>query len=538
MTSEANIYDAFVSEHFSGVYSRFATAAWARDAVNLDVPSIHADVRIKVLALVQAAHRDESPGDRVLLVRGEAGMGKTHCLTTELAKLARRGSVYPVLMQLAVGIEPGELSRWMLKKVFDELSADKFIDEQNHSPMERLANLLWTFAPNALHEKFQQELDGEADEEKLDRLAVEAARKIARELKRNGLRADDRPVIAGLLARAEDAGTTFKAWINGSDAAQRFGGQTLEPLRREDERRDVIVSLARVCRATGAPLVLAIDQIEATEQLGSQKLLQHFITYSVQLVEEGILGTGVIICALSDIMAKLPDLPQSLRQRVEMNPAPVQMRTPTPADRRKILTRRAQVLMERCGVRADERDVANVISPEWLFEGYPPQPRHALEAIKRYRERCLLQGRFLSQSEWSTAGESNDGATPEPVVDFDKAWEDRRDATVGGVRAFSDEQRLELLAWFISEAATEVPGLHSSQVTRRHIEGLHPTQVLRIEFMVAPGDCVEAWEVAYVDAPIRATSRAARSQRGCSGAGSWQSSSRSDQRCIRQSMRA
>lgn len=521
------IYQAFASEHFSGVYSRFATATWARDAVQLDVPGIHADVRIGILSVVQAAHRDEDPGARILLVKGEAGMGKTHCLATELSKLARRGSVYPVMMQLAVGIPPDELSRWILKKIFDELSADKFVDAQGHPPLQRLAGLLWTHAPKALQDKFQAELDGDADEDRLDRIATDAARKIARELKRNGLSADDRPVIAGLLARAEDAGASFKAWINGSAARQSFGSLQLDPLQREDERRDVMLSLARIGRATGAPLVLAIDQIEATEQIGSLQLLQHFVAYAAQLVEEGILGTGVIICALSDVMEKISGLPQSLRQRIAMAPAPVQMRTPSPAERRRILERRAQVLLQKCGVRAPEGEAAALISPEWLFEGYPPQPRHALEAIRHYREACLLQGRFLDREAWQQLqaehaagakrgpadaeadtdadadGHAGSRSPPKPavLVDFDKAWEDRRDAAVGGVRTFSDEQRLQLLTWLVQEAAVEVPGLHAAQVSRRHIEGQYPTEVLRIEFLHAPDSCLEAWEIALANAP-------------------------------------
>ncbi|MEO0420691.1 MAG: hypothetical protein AAF184_00020 [Pseudomonadota bacterium] len=500
MSTEDALFHALASEHFSGIYSRFATATWARDAISLDVPSIHAEVRQGILNVVRAAHEDASPGDRVLLVKGEAGLGKTHCLTTELAKLARRGKAYPVLMQLAVDIDANELSRWFVKKIFDELATDKFVDQDGLSPLERLATILWSHAPDQ-RKRFKAKRDADVDEEVLDKLAVNAARKITKQLKNAGVTADDRVVVAGLLARADDCGLPFKAWVNGSSSHQSFGSLFLEPLRHNDQRTDVLLSLARICHATGAPFILAIDQIESTEQIGSLSLLESFLASAIQLCEDGIQGTGVIICALSDILARLPTLPASLRQRLEMQPAPVQMRPPKPMEIQRILQRRAQVLLERADIDVSEVQAADRISPAWLWREGSLQPRHVLESVRAYRERCIAASGFLSQDAFSDKASAPAGASQS--VDFDKAWEDRRDQAVGGARSFSDEQRIELLSWLIRESALEIIGLTGTHLSRKHLGGPHPCRILRVEFLVDGEQRLEAWEIAFADAPVR-----------------------------------
>ncbi|MEM9383866.1 MAG: hypothetical protein AAGA68_02315 [Pseudomonadota bacterium] len=500
MSIEDTLFHALASEHFSGIYSRFATATWARDAISLDVPSIHAEVRQGILNVVRAAHEDASPGDRVLLVKGEAGLGKTHCLTTELAKLARRGKAYPVLMQLAVDIDASELSRWFVKKIFDELATDKFGDQDGLSPLERLATILWSHAADQ-RKRFRAKRDADASEEVLDKLAVTAARKITKQLKSAGVTADDRVVVAGLLARADDCGLPFKAWVNGSSSHQTFGALYLEPLRHNDQRTDVLLSLARICHATGAPFILAIDQIESTEQIGSLALLESFLASAIQLCEDGIQGTGVIICALSDILARLPTLPASLRQRLEMQPSPVQMRPPKPTEIQRILQRRAQVLLERTEIDVSEVQAADRISPAWLWREGSLQPRHVLESVRAYRERCVAANEFLGQNAFR--GKVPGLSPASQTVDFDKAWEDRRDQAVGGARSFSDEQRIELLSWLINESAIEIIGLTGTQLSRRHLGGPHPCRILRVAFMVEEQTRLEAWEIAFADAPVR-----------------------------------
>jgi hypothetical protein len=508
------LLDAFLSDAFTSVYSRFATAHWARDALRLDVLGVHAQARLAINSVIGNAHGDGDPGSRIVLIKGEAGLGKTHVLSTELARFASRGRAFPVMMQLAVSIAPEELSRWMLKKIFDELMSSSFPDADGHRPMERLALLLWSHAP-AEHAAFQSRIDDDPDdEEAIEKIAVKAARRICRALRAHDVTMADRTMVAGILARAEDYGSAFKSWINHSSVNQRFGGLTLEPLQHEDDRRDLIVSLARVCRACGSPFILAIDQIESTEQIASLDLLRNLLVYAVNLVDDSLLGTGLIICALSDTFDKLKTMPASLLHRIEYAPAPVQLRPLKPPDVQRMLQRRAQVLLERRSLGMSEVDAAAAFSPAWLFEGTTGRPRATLERVLRYQEACREAGRFLAQQEFSLAIDGQpvgpDGPSPpdgsiepEGQLDFDKLWEDRRDAAIGGVRNFSDQQRLELLGWAIEQAAPETPGLHATRISHREIEGAEPTRVLRAAFMLDDDTCLEAWDIGYVDAPVR-----------------------------------
>lgn len=51
------LLDAFLSQEFDRVYSRFATARWAGMAKRLDAPTVHANVRRGVCDVVEEIGR-------------------------------------------------------------------------------------------------------------------------------------------------------------------------------------------------------------------------------------------------------------------------------------------------------------------------------------------------------------------------------------------------------------------------------------------------------------------------------------------------
>lgn len=495
---------AFLSDEFDVVYSRFATAPWAKMAYRLDVKSLHVEARQGILLVIGAAQRNADPGSRIIAICGEAGLGKTHCITSELSGYAMQGNALPVLMQLADGISENEISRWLLKKVFEEISSTAFSDAKGRSPVQALSERLWERAKQATHRAYIAAIDS-GQFEKAEALAVEAASQIVMTLRPQGLHSDHARVIAGLLLRANDLGYGFKAWINQSQAVQHIAGVSLEPLTREDERKAIIVALANIGYAVEAPLVLVFDQIEAADALGSSGLLVSMLSYAIQLVDDGIRGTAVIISALSDTLDVVrPALKASLQQRLALSPEPVVLTSLTEAGRKELLGIRAEVLLERCGLSPDPR-AAELFSPNSLFsqEG-TGLPRVVIDAVRRYRERCASARRFVAPEDaYSSGSQKRESRETEPVSgpSFDKLWQDKKDAAVGGIINLGDFQRLQLLTWYFENAAFEIGGLERISCAPFEIQGHQPINGLDLTFFASGDLAFERWKVAYTDAP-------------------------------------
>jgi hypothetical protein len=495
---------AFLSDEFDVVYSRFATAPWAKMASRLDVKSLHVEARQGILSVIGGAQRNADAGSRIIAICGEAGLGKTHCITSELSVYATQGKALPVLMQLADGISENEISRWVLKKVFEEISSTAFSDEKGRTPVQALSERLWEKAKQATHRAYIAAIDSEQFET-AEALAVEAASQIVLTLRPQGLHSDHARIIAGLLLRANDLGYGFKAWINQSQAIQRIAGISLEPLTREDERKAIIVALANIGYAVEAPLVLVFDQIEAADALGSSGLLVSMLSYAIQLVDDGIRGTAVIISALSDTLDVVrPALKGSLKQRLALSPEPVLLTSLTEAGRSELLGIRAKVLLERCGLSPDPR-AAELFSPNSLFshEG-TGLPRVVIDAVRRYRERCAAARRFVAPEEAHSSGSQKlETREAEPVSgpSFDKLWQDKKDAAVGGIINLGDFQRLQLLTWYFENAAFEIGGLERISCTPFEIQGHQPINGLDLTFFALGDLAFERWKVAYTDAP-------------------------------------
>jgi len=488
--------EVLLSPQFDRIFSRFATAGWAENAERLDAPSVHAEMRRGIGKVINAARQGADPGQRIVVVQGDAGVGKTHVLTAELCRHAKAGTALPVVMQLAVDIDPGSLSLWLVKKIFDELGSGSFRDAEGRTPIEHLAAKLWQSAPDSDKNRFVDAL-GHDDDAASDGVAASAARKIVRKLAKKGLNSDHIPVVAGVLLRAEDRGYAFKAWINHATGLQKVGDIELEPLRREDQRKAVIVQLARVCLASGFALVLTLDQIEATADIGSDVLLKKLLTYVIQLVDDDVVGTAVIVSALNDTIERVSSgISGGLLQRLKLHPEPILLGNVGREALKDILYRRARALAEEKGLPASSANL-DAIAPAWLIPTDARQPRIALDVVRDYREKCEAAGKLLTEGEFRRSPP----ATAQSV-DFDKLWADKKDQLVGGVRNFSDQNRVQLLEWFVQNAAPEIAGLKQALVVQGDLSGAHPTRFLGVRFEAADETLFETWKIGYVDAAV------------------------------------
>lgn len=492
---------AFLSDEFDLVFSRFATARWASMAAELDVPELHTEARVGISKIIRAAQNNADPGSRIIAISGEAGLGKTHCITSELTKYAREGAATPVLMQLAAGISKDEISRWLLQKVFGELTSSAFCDGNRQTPIQALAAELWNHARQKTKEAYAAALESGKDEE-AEHHAVEASNQIIRNKDLKALSSDHLDVIAGILLRADDLGYGFKAWINGSVISQSIGYQTLEPLIREDQRKGALVQLAQICFALRRPLVLVFDQIEAADALGSPGLLVAMISHAIQLVDDDVTGTAVIVSALEGTLQNATgQLQSSLAERLDSTPTRVILTSLTQQHRADLIRRRGEALLQRCAVDASAAAIEQM-APAAIFEGeFLQRPRNVLERVRDYREQCAAAGEFVTLNRpIGVPGPKPEGRSEGPG--FDQLWQNKRDAAVGGIVNLGDHERLELLKWYFETSAAEISGLKATHCEHFELRGETPIQGFNISFVAQDGTEFERWTTGYADAPL------------------------------------
>lgn len=492
------VFEAFSGKHFDPVFSITAVVSHAETALKIDEPTLHADAGESIRRVSEfASSLEADPSHRIALIQGRAGLGKTHRLITTLLRLSRERQVYPVVMQLSAKVESDRVSRWMLQKSLDELKASHFRDNRGRSPLQRLADVLWSKdRNNNAYDRYSEALSRE-DLDAAESIVREAVPRIRKALSSEGLTRSDDPLICALVLIAEDASHDANVWLRGGSPEGRVCGYALPPLFNESDSQDVLMAIARIASATGAPLVIAIDQIEAMTRIGDDKLLAAVVTTALQIVENTPKGVGIVISALNDTYedAIKSGIDDSFRQRIELGETPVLLDQPSDETIRLVVNKRARLLFERTGIEITERHIERV-APSWLLRRTEVRTiRAVLDLIRQYRESCRAKGRFLTKEEFGKVG------LPPQTEDFDKLWEDACDADLGSVANFSAYDKEQLLLWAAEKIAGELPNVEQVRAEAGCFPDAEATRFIDLKFLVEGEKVVERWKIAFVDAP-------------------------------------
>lgn len=494
-------YDAFISSNFDPIFSDIAVAPWAEYIAHIDLESHQKQARAAIQDVIRNA-ANPAPSQRVVLIEGRAGFGKTHAIIAELWKLSREGAVYPAIMQLSVMLAPEDISLWMLRATIDELGKTDFKDWQNRTPLKRLADGLWAHAQPGRHQAYMNARE-EGDDSRVLALARTAAPSIHVALRAHGIRQEHEPIIAGLLLAADDASYAFTNWLRGGAQEVRFGEYMLPALTSEDDRRRALVSIAALAAATGAPLLLVFDQIEAASRVSDHAHLAKLIASAVQLVEHNIVGTAVVISALEDTykLVKSTHLEASFTDRIENGISPIALKPPAQGELQEIIDRRAAYLLQLSGLLAD-RNASKQMVPDWLLAGTETTMlRPVLQAVRDYRNACREAGRFLDQDEYKNESRAQPSEADVPDEEFEKLWQDAIDADVGAIANIPMAEKADLFRWLAENAREELPQVSALTVGDTTLEGPNPTRIFDLQYRDSDNITFERWKIAAIDAP-------------------------------------
>lgn len=503
------LVSAFLDARNDDLFTTIANFRNARELAEMDVPEHQQSARESIFdAINHALKLNPSPGARIALVKGEAGSGKSHVLSTMLRGVTsfhRKYSVFPVILQLTAPVTVATYDVWLLDAVIRELSARHFGDEDGHSPLRRLADRLLDFVDQSRQEEFRRAID-DLDSDTEFEIASGIGRHIAK--KAPAVLTDDLPAgFAGAVLLAGYGDASALNYLRHGQVDRHMAKLLLVPVTTAKQRIEIIRNLGGLAQLVRGCLVLGFDQVENTVRLGDEGLFVHALTQAVRLVEE-IPNCAVVIAVLADEYEAIiggrrggPSLTQSDLDRVEHEaPFPAKLEAGAPAFRRAVVSRRLALLRERAQLRPTSDALAPL--PTWLLPSIDENRsiRRALREVSEFRSDAMKRGRMPTEAEFRATTVPPEKKQIE--IDFAKAWEDFKDKGSTITRRLLDSKKAELLAWWALEASREHVRAEPAEVELRHLADDFKTPVIDVRLKV-DGTVIEHRALALCEAPNR-----------------------------------
>jgi hypothetical protein len=499
-----NTIAAFLDPSNDDLFTTVASFANARELELLDVADQQKSAREAIRAAITNALRQQpSPGSRIALVKGGAGSGKSHILTTTFRRGSSSGEVYAAVLQLTAPVKVEEYDKWLLDATVRELSARHFSDERNQSPLRRMAGRLLDFIELAEQEDFMRAID-DLDSNEEVKLAHRFSRQIYRDsTTRLAISPSHGFIATVLLAGFGDASAlNYLRYGVIDDRIRELG--LIQPTMA-GHRIEIIIMLGLTAQIVHACLVLGFDQVENTIRLGSEGLFVHTLTQAVRLVEQ-IPNCAVIIAVLSDEYEDIVGgvrsgvgLTTADRDRIEHEvPFAVTLEFGTTEFRRAVVAQRLSVLRERAKLPPGQGSLDPL--PFWLLPriDMPRNIRLALRAVALFRTDAIQRGRLPSQEEFV----GPPPPSPSEVLDFAKEWADFLDSGGTTIVRLLDSKKAELLAWWAKEASCEHLTAEAAEVALKTLDDVHKTPTIEI-ILKRNGEAVERRTLALCEAPNR-----------------------------------
>jgi len=406
---------------------------WREDP--FDVEHIHSNAREHYRHLVNLAlDSEQTLAGRILLLKGEAGSGKTHLMRAFRSHLHRRGEGYFGYMQMSTMTD--NYGRYMLRNLLDSLDKPYWESSGSLTGLMRLSNALVEGEPfrrvtEMLGSKGRRHLpklrDGSLDQKALNgfvRLIAELLVKVP------ALEKVDIDVLSALLY-LQPGDPVLKNYAlkylnaQGLSPAQqeRLGGIT--PRKAEEDALEVLEQLSRVMWAThGNIVVLCLDQLEDIYNMDQAEVRFRRAMSAVTSFIDKVPSSVVVVSCLGEFYTQLRgSLARPVRDRLEQAPAPIELEGKRNAEEvRDMVELRLRHYLEAFDLPVDEQNPSYPFTAAELEGLASLRTRDVLDSCRIHRERAV-RGQSLPEPAFE--------AGPEPVparLDVQRlqqAWNDK-----------------------------------------------------------------------------------------------------------------
>jgi DNA helicase HerA-like ATPase len=460
------------------VFSAVAQAHTMYEPDPLDVEEIHADARAVFASLVDRAttptHQEQN---RMLLIRGDSGSGKTHLMRAFRHWVHRRRLGYVAYVQLQA--RGTDYARYLLGAVVDGLERPYDHPRDDRSGLILLADgLTDVLGPDAVP-RVARLREEDWDDATLDQcvgelvdelLACEALAGFDPDLLRVLLYMQRRSPAINARAlkylRCEEMTAQDRAYLG--DVAPRTG---------PDDPKRMIVRLGQLAwRTQGSALVLLLDQAEDTDFTDDPASSFWRAADCVRGLTAEIPCVVAVIACLDDLyQLARPKMSMSLRDRLERDPPPQNLSTAcTQPQIEALVSHRLAWLYEQAGARHREEDPLFPYSSEALALFANRRLRDLLDFCHRHRAACRATGSLVDWQRVDGDGGMGSSPGPDPLTACHRAWAEIQ-ASASIADPDSDEEILALVTAAVQGVRHDLP--HCGFTARRDGELLlldHP----------------------------------------------------------------
>jgi hypothetical protein len=389
---------AFLAPGCSEVFHSVATPIKIWEADPYDVETIHAEARAVFEHLLHRAGRTPPPpSGAVLVLKGEAGSGKTHLMRAFRTRAHGQDLGYCAYLQMTS--EATNYARYMLMNLIDGL-------EQRYDPtgtsertgLARLSAALLESVPGLSGADMEAFRGGQGDDDSM-RLVDDYADRLQAAPR---FRVCDLELLRIMLhlERAEhQVHSRALMWLRCQDMRRQdcdwIGGAI--PRTDDADPMKMLQQFAKLTDAVhGVPLVLLIDQLEdmANQSAPVERFLK--VIDAITAFTDTIPNTVVVLACLEDYFKENADrLNRAKQDRLLRDPEPIRLLgTRTLDEIRAMTASRLAYLYDTAEVEIDPADELYPFREEHLSKLNNVRARDALDLLQKHHQRCIIAGRL------------------------------------------------------------------------------------------------------------------------------------------------
>ncbi len=445
---------AFLAPNCPEIFHSVATSTAIWQADPYDVETIHAEARAAFERLLHRGSRTPPPpSGAVLVLKGEAGSGKTHLLRAFRTRAHAQGLGYCGYLQMTT--EASNYARYMLANLVDCLEQPYAPDGPSRTGLTRLSAALLELVPGLSRDEAEAYREGEGDPTRLVDDLADRLRALGRfqdcdlEVLRVMLHLERRePRVrtrALMWLRCQEMRPQDRDWIGG--AVPR--ADDADPMR-------MLRQLAQLTDAVhGVPLVLLIDQLEdmANQSAPAERFLK--VVDAITAFTDQVPNAVVVLASLEDYFeANVNNLIKSKQDRLTRDPEPIRLSTNrTLEDVRAMVVRRLAHLYDEADVAVLADEELHPFREEHLVPLQGMRARDALDFLRRHHQDCIALG------QWKEPGGVTIVSPLGDKKELDPLWNDFH-STFKPVVPDEEEALVRVLGDAVQAIAPELPEGH------------------------------------------------------------------------------
>ena len=448
----------------TGVFAAIQQPVSVFESDPFDVEKIHQDARASFEQLVERAidPAQHAGRNRMLLVIGDSGAGKTHLLRGFRHHVQEGGHGIVAYAQMHSAAD--DYARYLLQHVVDALARPYTGPSGEQTGLLEIATGLSRLVDDPLRTQIRQLAEGDWDPQRGLRAAVNGM--VDGLLRLPALRRFHPDLLRVLLyTLAPDERTTAQAYHylrceDMSDYDRGWLGDVM-PRTRGEHPLEMIRDLARLALLTrGAALVLLIDQAELSgrDEVTSGAMFIRAVETLYSIVSEVPSAIAVIAC-VSDVYARVRTaISSSMMDRLENDPPPERLHTNRSyAEIEEIIGRRLAWLFAQTGATYRPDDPVYPIPAAALRNLSNRRTRDVLQWCHQFHLRCVAAKQIV---EVPSNGASIVVSTAPDETDLNQiaaAWNDACHAS--GIEVPETEEAILLAVRTAAKACADELGL-------------------------------------------------------------------------------